>query len=149
MIAEGLDQINFYNETKLIFDNKQFVVVIQTDKAFYKPSDQVYYRLLILDSNLRPLPSYDRIEITIRDAGNNVIHSNPNVQLVSGVYTNELQLSDYPKFGTWSIIVDVMDDMYQRFFDVVEYIQPKFVVDIDTEKHVIYNTGKIRANVKA
>lgn len=123
--------------------------MVQSDKAIYKPQDIVHYRVLIMDANLKPALNYGRVHITIRDAGNNVIRKYTDVRLVSSVYANDLLLSDYPKFGEWSVEVEVMDEIYKRSFEVVEYILPKFVVDIDTDKHVIYKDGKIRALVKA
>lgn len=122
---------------------------MQSDKAIYKPKDIVHYRVLIMDANLKPVVNYGRVQITIRDGGNNVIRKYKDVRLTSGVYANDLELSDYPKFGEWSVEVEVMDETYKRTFEVVEYILPKFVVDINTDKHVIYKDGKIRALVKA
>ncbi|KAI8125140.1 CD109 antigen [Lucilia cuprina] len=149
LTAEGLTGIRFTNETQLNFDAKQFTVMVQSDKAIYKPQDIVHYRVLIMDANLKPALNYGNVNIAIKDGGNNVIRKYTNVKLTSGVYANDLQLSDYPKFGEWSVEVEVMDETYKRTFEVVEYILPKFVVDIDTDKHVIYKDGKIRAVVKA
>lgn len=149
LTAEGLTGIRFTNETQLHFDAKQFTVTVQSDKAIYKPQDIVHYRVLVMDANLKPVIQYGRLHITIKDGGNNVIQKYQDVRLTSGVYANDLQLSDYPKFGEWSVEVEVMDEVYKRTFEVVEYILPKFVVDIDTDKHVIYKDGKIRASVKA
>lgn len=123
--------------------------MVQTDKAIYKPSDLIHYRVLLMDANLKPVNNYGRVHITIRDNGDNIIRDYRDVKLTSGVYSNDLKLSDYPKFGEWSVEVEVMDEVYKRTFEVVEYILPKFVVDIDTDKHVIYKDGKIRATVKA
>lgn len=149
LTAEGLSGIRFTNETQLNFDAKQFTVMVQSDKAIYKPTDIVHYRVLIMDTNLKPALNYGSVHISIKDGGNNVIRKYKDVKLTSGVFANDLQLSDYPKFGEWSFEVEVMDETYKRTFEVVEYILPKFVVDIDTDKHVIYKDGKIRANVRA
>lgn len=149
LTAEGLAGIRFTNETQLNYDAKQFTVMVQTDKAIYKPQDVVHYRVLLMDANLKPAKNYGPVHITVKDGGDNVIRNYKEVRLTSGVYANDLELSDYPKFGEWSVEVEVMDETYKRTFEVVEYILPKFVVDVDTDKHVIYKEGKIRATVKA
>ncbi|XP_013104389.2 thioester-containing protein 1 allele R1 [Stomoxys calcitrans] len=149
LTAEGLSGIRFTNETRLNFDAHQFTVMVQTDKAIYKPKDIVHYRVLLMDANLKPVINYGRVHITLRDSGDNVIRSYRDVKLTSGVYANDLELSDYPKLGEWSVEVEVMEETYKRTFEVVEYILPKFVVDIDTDKHVIYKDGKIRATIRA
>ncbi|KAL9927450.1 thioester-containing protein 3 [Glossina fuscipes fuscipes] len=149
LVAEGLTGINFANETELNFDHKQHTVLVQTDKAIYKPTDLVQFRILIMDANLKPARNYPSTHITIRDGGGNIIRSDRDIHIISGVYANDLLLADYPKFGEWSIEVQVGDEIYKRSFEVVEYILPKFVVDITTEKHVIYKDNKISASIKA
>uniref|UniRef100_A0A1A9W1S3 TEP1-F n=1 Tax=Glossina brevipalpis TaxID=37001 RepID=A0A1A9W1S3_9MUSC len=149
LTAEGLTGINFANETQLYFDHKQHTVLVQTDKAIYKPSDLVQYRILIMDANLKPARNYPKVRIILRDSGDNIIQSYRDIQLISGVYANDLLLADYPKFGEWSIEVQVGDETYKRSFEVIEYILPKFVIDINTEKHIIYKDNKISATIKA
>ncbi|TMW41522.1 hypothetical protein DOY81_013398 [Sarcophaga bullata] len=60
LTAEGLSGIRFTNETKLNFDAKQFTVMVQSDKAIYKPQDIVHYRVYIMDANLKPALNYGR-----------------------------------------------------------------------------------------
>ncbi|XP_037958206.1 CD109 antigen [Teleopsis dalmanni] len=149
LTAEGLSGIRFTNETRLNFEPKQFTVLVQTDKAIYKPTDTVRYRLLLLDANLKPVRNYGRVHMELRDSGNNIIKSYKDLRFTNGVYSNELLLSNYPKFGEWSIDVVVGEEQYKSTFEVLEYILPKFVVDIETDKHTIYKDGKIRANINA
>ncbi|GBP05534.1 hypothetical protein EVAR_72089_1, partial [Eumeta japonica] len=59
-----------------------------------------------MDANLKPAFNYGQVHITIKDGGNNVIRKYQDVRLTSGVYANDLQLSDYPKFGEWSVEVE-------------------------------------------
>ncbi|CAD6999787.1 unnamed protein product [Ceratitis capitata] len=149
LTAEGLNGIIFTNETQLNFESKQFTALVQTDKAIYRPGDLVHYRVLLLDANLKPARNFGRVHLTIRDAGNNIIKDYRDIRLTNAVYSNHLQLSDYPKMGEWSVNVEVMEETQRSTFEVVEYILPKFVVEIDTAKHAIYKDGKIRATVKA
>lgn len=54
LTAEGISGVEFTNETMLNFEDKEISVLVQTDKSIYKPGDKVNYRILVLDSNLRP-----------------------------------------------------------------------------------------------
>lgn len=63
--AEGLKGIIFKNETLINLHLKNSTILTQTDKAIYKPGDLVHFRILFLDSNLRPSRIDGPIKITI------------------------------------------------------------------------------------
>lgn len=63
--AEGLSGIDFRNERPLSFVAKNASIFVQSDKAIYKPGDLVRFRILILDHNLKPVPSQEAINIFI------------------------------------------------------------------------------------
>ncbi|XP_055853354.1 thioester-containing protein 1 allele R1 [Episyrphus balteatus] len=149
LTAEGVVGITFTNETKLNFESRQFTVLIQTDKAIYKPGDIVHFRVLLLDSNLKPARNYGTVNLEIRDASGNLIKTTRNVRFTSSVLTDELQLSTFPVLGEWSINVEVHGDQHKQTFEIAEYILPKFEVAIDTAKHAIYKDGKITATVRS
>lgn len=52
--AEGRAGIQFKNETLINLHTKNVTVLVQLDKAIYKPGDHIRFRVLILDSNMRP-----------------------------------------------------------------------------------------------
>lgn len=54
IVAEGLNGITFTNESSISLHEKIQTVLIQSDKAMYKPGDKVNFRILILDLNLKP-----------------------------------------------------------------------------------------------
>ncbi|EDW28614.1 GL19279 [Drosophila persimilis] len=149
LTSEGLGGVQFTNETQLHFESRQHTVLVQTDKGIYKPGDLVHYRVLVLDANLKPARGYGRVHVDIKDSGNNVIRSYKDVRLTNAIYSNELRLSDYPRFGTWSIVVEVAEQMHAQTFEILDHILPKFVVDIETPRDAIYKDGKIAATVKA
>lgn len=109
----------------------------------------VHYRVLVLDSNLKPSRAYGRVHVDIKDSGDNIIRTYKDIRLTNSIYSNELRLSDYPRFGTWSIVVEVAEQTHTQTFEILDHILPKFVVDIDTPKNAIYKDGKIAATVKA
>lgn len=46
--------ITFTNESGINLHEKIQTVLVQTDKAMYKPGDKVNFRILVLDLNLKP-----------------------------------------------------------------------------------------------
>lgn len=54
LVAEGLSGIVFKNESALNVESKNVSIFIQTDKAIYKPGETIRFRVLVLDSQLKP-----------------------------------------------------------------------------------------------
>jgi hypothetical protein len=50
---------------KIDFVYKQFVILIQSDKAIYKPGQIVLFRVVVLDDNLRPVNIKDIYDMKI------------------------------------------------------------------------------------
>lgn len=65
LTAEGLSGIDFRNERPLSFVAKNASIFVQTDKAIYKPGDLMRFRILVLDINLKPVPSIQPVNIFI------------------------------------------------------------------------------------
>lgn len=139
----------FERSVDLDLNTKKHSVFVQTDKSIYKPADKVQFRVLVLDSNTKPFGASD-VKVHITDGGQNRIKQYADVRLVKGVYQNELQLSDSPVMGNWMIHVKVNDgEEVTKSFEVAEYVLPKYEVIVDSDPHVTFKDGKIRATVRA
>lgn len=53
-VAEGLSGLKFKQNITLKTETKNISLLIQTDKAIYKPADIIKFRVLVLDQKLRP-----------------------------------------------------------------------------------------------
>lgn len=57
----------FSNRTKLLFESKSISVFIQTDKSFYKPGQEVKFRIVTVYPDLKPyralLSIYIRVSV--------------------------------------------------------------------------------------
>ncbi|XP_037047883.1 CD109 antigen-like [Bradysia coprophila] len=148
-VAEGVSGIKFTNESRIYFKEKVENVFIQTDKAMYKPGDKVNFRVLVLDLNLKPSVIRGDMLVFISDSSNNRVKQWLNATTTKGVFTGELQLSDYPNLGNWYINVDVNGETKKKLFEIAEYVLPKYQVIIDTDKDVTFNDGQIRVTVRA
>lgn len=120
---------------------------MQTDKAIYKPSDNIQFRVLLLNIDTKPFePS--TVQIYVTDGAQNRVKQFPNPQFKKGVFQGELQLSDSPVLGNWTVHVrvDSSEDEVKEF-EVAEYVLPKFEVIVEANPHVIFSDSKIRATV--
>lgn len=131
---------------------KKYSVLIQTDKAVYKPGDKVQYRVIVLDADLKPYP-YNSLKIVISDGSKQKVASRTASESEFGVHENSLQLADDLNFGKWGIHVLVdgdKNDVHRQNFEVVDYQLPQFEVTVDVvAKDVLLSAGQIRGEVYA
>uniref|UniRef100_A0A1B0ABH2 TEP1-F n=1 Tax=Glossina pallidipes TaxID=7398 RepID=A0A1B0ABH2_GLOPL len=150
LITKGIEGLDFTNATELHLAQSMPKVYIQTDKAMYKPGDLVQYRILVLDENLRPLKSDRRLGVAIKDAANNIIKDIKNIQLVKGVFSDKLQLTEQPVLGLWIIEVSLSDRLEKtKEFEVAKYVLPKFSVDIDAVPDLAITESSFKITVRA
>ncbi|EDW89707.1 CD109 antigen [Drosophila yakuba] len=146
----GSGGLEFRNSTKLAFATDKNWIYIQSDKATYKPGDKMQFRVLLLDKHTRPAVIDKPIAIKIRDGAKNIIKHWKDIKPTKGVYSGELQLSDRPVLGNWTITVTVRDEGKETKQIVVDkYVVPKFEVLVSTAKDVAASAGYIRATIEA
>ncbi|XP_073826198.1 thioester-containing protein 1 allele S1-like [Musca autumnalis] len=140
-IAEGISGIRFRNESRLIaYPEAGPNIYIQTDKAVFKPGDEVQFRVLILDEHTKPLKISEPIRVEIMDGKGNRVKQFKDIVLIKGVYKNKFQLSQYPVMGDWYIRVYISgkyDYSSEKRIRVQKYVLPKFSVYIKTDDHFI------------
>jgi CD109 antigen len=54
LTVRGSGGLEFQNSTELNYVHKSYSVLIQTDKAIYKPGDTIQFRCLALNKHLKP-----------------------------------------------------------------------------------------------
>uniref|UniRef100_A0A8C4W2F6 CD109 antigen n=1 Tax=Gopherus evgoodei TaxID=1825980 RepID=A0A8C4W2F6_9SAUR len=101
--AEG--RLLFSNSTSLLFEHKSISVFIQTDKSLYKPGQEVKFRIVTVDPDLKPFKT--SLSIYIRDPRGNLIQQWLAEKGDLGMVSRRFQLSTSPLLGDWSIQVQV------------------------------------------
>jgi len=140
---------NFTQEATLTYRAKTYSAFIQTDKAIYKPGQLVQFRALFLTQNLSPLAMKEEINVTISDSKRNLIKQWTGLSNWRGLLTLDLQLSEDPVLGDWTIKVEARQQEVSKRFKVAEYILPTFDVSIQLPKYATYNESSIVATVSA
>ncbi|GIY82567.1 alpha-1-inhibitor 3, partial [Caerostris extrusa] len=139
----GSDEIHFSNSNDNIY-------IIQTDKPMYKPGQEVLFRVLKLDSSLRPSSkSNDSADVYVEDPKGTRLFQFLGVQLGKGMVQLKFLLADEPVKGSWRITVSSGKDTESTTFDVKEYRLPKFEVSINFPSFVLRNAKMIPVSVCA
>ncbi|XP_053459039.1 CD109 antigen isoform X2 [Nycticebus coucang] len=122
-------------------------VFIQTDKALYKPKQEVKFRIVTLFSDFKPYKT--SLNILIKDPKSNLIQQWLAQQSELGVISKTFQLSSHPILGDWSIQVQVNDQTYYQSFQVSEYVLPKFEVTLQTPLYCSMNSKNLNGTITA
>lgn len=148
LVTRNVDGEKFEKKINLHLNSKKCSVFVQTDKSTYKPSDKIQFRVLLVDADTKPFES-SNVQIYITDGAQNRVKQFSSPIFCKGVFQDELQLSDSPVMGNWTINVKVPDADYEmeKSFEVAEYVLPKFEVIVDSNPHVALKDGKINATV--
>ncbi|XP_062042348.1 CD109 antigen isoform X1 [Lepus europaeus] len=141
------DEILFSNSTRLSFETKRISVFIQTDKALYKPAQEVKFRVVTLFSDFKPYKT--SLNILLKDPKSNLIQQWLSQQNDLGVVSKTFQLSSHPIVGDWSIQVQVNDQTYYQSFHVSEYVLPKFEVVLQTPLYCSLNSKNLNGSITA
>uniref|UniRef100_T1PK35 TEP1-F n=1 Tax=Musca domestica TaxID=7370 RepID=T1PK35_MUSDO len=141
LIVEGVSGLKFYNESELIaFPDAGPKIYIQTDKAVYKPGDEVQFRVVLLDEHTRPLQISEPIRVEVMDSDSNRVKQFKDITVIKGVYKNKFQLSPHPVMGSWAINVYLSgryDFLVSKSIRVQKYLLPKFSVYIETKRDIL------------
>ena len=138
----------FESKRALDMNMKKYSVLVQTDKSIYQPSDNIQFRVLVLDAHTKPLNTKS-VEIFITDGADNRVKQFDKPVINKGVFQSELQLSDQPVMGTWKIHVKVDGGVeHVKSIDVALMLPTKFEVSIDSKPNIFYMLSEIRATVR-
>lgn len=150
-VAVGLTGIDFKKESNLKIESKSLSIFIQTDKSIYKPEESIKFRVIVVDSELRPLTltADNLLHIYLTDPEKNCIKQWLTIEPKKGVFVSEFQLSELPILGNWTLQAKIGTDTKSKTVEVAEYVPPKFQVTIDSPTDFSAKDGKIRAIIRS
>jgi CD109 antigen len=147
--VKSLSESFTFNKTaNLKIKPEKNLILIQTDKAVYKPCDKIQFRVLVLDSETKPTIK-DPITVFFEDADKNRVKQFDRVPLKTGVFQSELQLSDSPVLGNWWLNVEAAGCAQKKSIEVKKCVLPKFSVRIQTPLHVVKTDEVIKLTIEA
>jgi CD109 antigen len=108
------------------------VLLIETDKPIYKPSQTIQGRVLVLTNELRPTSS--KVDVEITDGKGIKIFRKTLKTNAFGVAPFKLDLANELNFGTWKISAESGSASGEVDIRVEKYVLPRFEVELSTER---------------
>ncbi|XP_047903778.2 alpha-2-macroglobulin-like protein 1 isoform X1 [Anser cygnoides] len=136
------DSLDVSKKKKVMLRALEPGIFIQTDKAVYKPGQQVKFRIISLDKDFvasdKQLPL-----VFLKDPRGNRIAQWRDMSPRQGIVDLSLPLAAEPALGTYTIEVEGKT----RSFSVEEYVLPKFEVIIGVPPIVLEKDKKLRLEI--
>ncbi|XP_041375995.1 CD109 antigen-like isoform X3 [Gigantopelta aegis] len=129
LTVTGSGGLTFTNSTLVALKKMTHMILIQFDKAIYKPNQMVRIRVLSVDPenlSLKKISTY----LSISDESGNKLDELKNATSDTGVISWDYQLSDQPPLGTWKVLAKNEGGEFEKTFKVDKYVLPRFEVTV-------------------
>ncbi|KAG7202424.1 hypothetical protein KM043_018735 [Ampulex compressa] len=151
--------ITFDNEDYVVDTQKEIYIIhdnlitfVETDKAVYKPGQDVNIRVLTLKHDLKPWKKQIP-KIWIENPSEVRVAQWMNVSTENGMVQLTFSLSSEPSLGTWKISVEKKKSDPQLIqtttFDVKKYVLPRFRVTITSPRYILADAVNVTWNICA
>ncbi|XP_033969253.1 alpha-2-macroglobulin-like [Trematomus bernacchii] len=139
----------FYSKEvrKVMIRSYQPMTFIQTDKPIYLPGQTVKFRVISLDTKMRPANQMYNI-IEIEDANRNKIGQWLN-ETSDSILQLSYALNSEAREGSYKVSVSTGSNKVYHSFKVEKYVLPKFDVKITASDKVSIDQEEIKAEVCA
>ncbi|KAK5869016.1 hypothetical protein PBY51_009980 [Eleginops maclovinus] len=140
----------FYSKEvrKVMIKSHQPSTFVQTDKPIYLPGQTVKFRVISLDTKMRPANQmYNTIEI--EDANRNKIGQWLNETSDSKILQLSYDLNSEAREGSYQVTVSTGSNKIHHSFKVEKYVLPKFDVKLTASEGVSIDQEEIKAEVCA
>uniref|UniRef100_A0A8C2YT07 Ovostatin-like n=1 Tax=Chinchilla lanigera TaxID=34839 RepID=A0A8C2YT07_CHILA len=125
------------------------MVFVQTDKSIYKPAQDVLFRIVSMDDDLKPVEEVYPV-ITVMDPHGNRIQQWVNEKSERGILQLSFRLIPEPILGWYTITVETTSEKKEyHSFSVEEYVLPKFQLTVDAPETVLIVDSEFKVNVCA
>ncbi|XP_032014868.1 alpha-2-macroglobulin-like protein 1 [Hylobates moloch] len=127
------NNISFEEKKEVLIQRQGSGTFVQTDKPIYTPGQQVYFRIVTMDSNFIPVnDKYSVVEL--QDPNSNRIAQWLEVVPEQGIVDLSFQLAPEAMLGTYTVAV--AEGKTFGTFSVEEYVLPKFKVEVVEPKEL-------------
>jgi MG2 domain len=138
----------FYEKQFLYVEAETFSVFIHTNKASYRPGDMCKYRIIVVDSETRPVAIDSSLTINIYDSSKTVVHKKLKQSAKKGVYSGDYQIPARGKKGIWQIEAEYKDKRIRKQFEISNTERPNFQVIARTPSFVSNNSTQFSVGVE-
>lgn len=114
---------------------------LYTDRPIYRPNQTIYYQAFLRKRELTgytQLAASTPISVTLRDARNNVVVTQPGTLDEFGALHGEMTIGDAPPLGWWTLTLAVNGQTQSQRLRVEEYHKPEYQVTVTSgSDHII------------
>ncbi|BES89109.1 Complement component [Nesidiocoris tenuis] len=135
----------FYNATSLVYQPKSVAIVVQTSRPIYRALQTVYFRILVLQMDLKAYD--DSMDVFIVDSEGLVMRRWLSVFTNNGIASLSYKLPEYVKDGVWMIKVKIHNQIEEQKIRVENYFNPYFEVFVDLPNYFCPDVGVLNASV--
>nr|XP_054933145.1 pregnancy zone protein-like isoform X6 [Dermacentor andersoni] len=132
----------FGDRKEIDFQKSKNTVLVQSDKALYKPGQKVQFRVLPINNELKPVTDV-KATIYVTSPSDVRIAQWNDVSFEKGIVQRDFQLTEEPELGLWQIVVELPTQTVRQHFEVNEYVLPKFEVTIKPPSYVLADAKEI------
>ncbi|XP_042595360.1 alpha-2-macroglobulin [Cyprinus carpio] len=121
--------------------------IIRTDKSIYNPGQTVQFRIFTVDLNFKPVDETYKL-IAMQDNRMNRINQWINATSTHGkILQLSHTLNPEASVGSYELFVETSKQTIKEYFQVKEYVLPKFEVKLHTPKTVRANEEEVKLGV--
>ncbi|NXJ67571.1 A2ML1 protein, partial [Rostratula benghalensis] len=135
------DSLDVSEKKQVVLRASEPGIFVQTDKAVYKPGQQVKFRIVSMDKDFSPSNKKSTCPC-VQDPNQNLIAQWRDVSPQQGIVDLSLPLAAEPALGMYTIEVE----RKRHSFTVEEYVLPKFEVTINLPA-VVLEDKKIQVDI--
>ncbi|XP_021250335.1 alpha-2-macroglobulin-like protein 1 isoform X2 [Numida meleagris] len=128
VLIHSSDNMYFEGYKKVLLKPQENIILVETDKAIYKPGETVKFRIVILDDDLMVIKN-EFLQIWLQDPEYNRIAEWLNVKSRHGIVDLSFPLASEAALGNYTI--SVQQGMAQKIFSVEEYELTRFELKIE------------------
>ncbi|OXB56298.1 hypothetical protein ASZ78_002123, partial [Callipepla squamata] len=128
VLIHSSDSVLFEGQKKVLVKPQKNIILVETDKAFYKPGEMVKFRIINLDDDLVVIKN-ECLQIWLQDPEYNCIAEWMNVKSRHGIVDLSFPLASEAVLGEYTIFMQ--QDMAQKKFSVKEYELTKIELKIE------------------
>ncbi|XP_066919557.1 alpha-1-macroglobulin-like isoform X3 [Clytia hemisphaerica] len=140
----------FKNTTDYIYVQKLGLnIMVQTDRPIYKPGQTIKFRVIVVDTDLKPFTGTLN-KVQIENPSGSVMRQWREVDLVDSGYASfELKTSEKPVLGKWKITAHVKSYKKVLQVEVKKFVLPKFKVTISPPSFILVADTTVEAEICA
>ena len=131
-------ELLFMNESELVFDQKAVSIIIQLERPDYRHESILRFRCIPIYPDLSGY--YGTMDVLLYTPQGFIARRWQNIQTNAGVVSLSYIINDAPPAGTWTIKAIVMGYEATKSFDVIEFYQWKYEVNV-TMHHYFLTTS--------